>query len=107
MARSGPGRGGVDRGRGDAALTWGAETQGHAEAMELLPSARVLDPEALHLFGVGATAPEVLPEHGGAGRLEITTSSGQSSTRRRLSPRHRRAVRTFFSPGTTSGTGKR
>ena len=80
-------------------MSWGEESAGHAQKMELLPSARVLDVESLHLFGVGATAPEIQAIGEGSGSAPVQTSSGQSTTRRRLSPRHRRAVKTFFTGG--------
>ena len=98
MLAGGPGRGGINRGRGDAPLTWGEESAdlvGRFEA-QLLPSATGLDPEHSATLGVGGATPEVKPEAEAAGRGDVKASTGRTSWRRRISPRHRDAVRRFF-----------
>ena len=81
-------------------MIWGEESQGDTERFE----ARTLDPaeyadlENSGVLGVDATTPEVDPTAEGAGLVEVEGSGGGTAWRRRLSPRHRRAVRTFFDP---------
>lgn len=97
-----PGRGGVSRGRADAQLEYGDETRGGTDAFEpkQIPDAKYLDTDATAIVGVGATAPEVTPESGGAGLQDSKASTGKSAWKRRLAPHHREAVQGFF------GTGK-
>ena len=98
MFRAGPGSGGVSRGRGDAALTFGAETphaSGAFEAKRLDP-ARAADLEQLKLLGVGSATPTA-SDAGEAGGLErLGPDAGNAAWRRRVAPRHRHAVGTFF-----------
>ena len=96
----GAGVGGVNRGPGAAELTWGEETPGRTDLFEAksLPAARHADPERTAVFSVGATAPNVNPVAEGAGSQDVEGSTGRSAWRRRLSPSHRRAVKTFFGP---------
>ncbi len=95
-----PGAGGVSRGRADAEMTWGAETQGQTERFEAkaLSPAQNLDLEHSATLAIGAGAPNVEPQAGGAGDGEISASTGKSAWRRRLAPHHRDAVRSFFAP---------
>lgn len=96
-----PGRGGVARGRGDAALDFSSETPGRTdqfEARELSP-AEYLDPESSALLGVGATSPTVDPLAQGGSQGEARASAGRASWKRRVAPRHRDAVQSFFGPG--------
>ena len=95
---AGPGRGGVSRGRGDAALDYSNETPGRSDQFEpeALPSAELLDLESTGILGVGAGAPTVEPTAGGAGSTEVQASAGRSAWKRRLAPHHREAVREFF-----------
>lgn len=44
--------------------------------------------------------PEVAPVEEGAGLADVEGATGRATWRRRLNPRHRAAVKTFFS-GTT------
>ena len=94
------GTGGVNRGRGDAAMIWGEETPGSTERFEpdVLPPARYLDEESSGVIGVGTTSPEAAPVAEGAGLAEIAPAGGGAAWQRRLAPRHRRAVRSFFAP---------
>lgn len=79
-------------------MFWGEESDEHSAQfeLELLP----LDPSSLRdaqLIGIGQATPEVRASGEDAGLQEVTGSPGSAATRRRLSPRHRRAVGTFFS----------
>ncbi len=93
-----PGAGGVSRGRGDAALTSGAETPHGSDAFEArrLDPAEVADMEQLRLLGIGSTAPTALDAGEAAGRAALEASTGNAAWRRRVAPRHRQAVGTFF-----------
>ena len=90
----------MTRGPGPAELVWGEETPGRTELFDAksLPSARHADPERTAVFSVGATAPTVDAQGEGAGNADVQASTGRSAWRRRLSPSHRHAVRTFFGP---------
>lgn len=101
MFHSAPGSGGVSRGRADAALSSGHESphaSGAFEAKRLDP-ARVADAEQLQLLGVGSTTPEALDVGEAAGLEALGPDSGNAAWRRRLAPRHRHAVGTFFGGG--------
>jgi len=93
-----PGAGGVTRGRGDAPLTQGAETPHGSDAFEArrLDPAQVADMEQLRLLGVGSTTPTALEDGEAAGRAALEASAGSAAWRRRVAPRHRHAVGTFF-----------
>jgi len=95
-----PGRGGVSRGRADATLGFTGETPGRADVFEAreLPPAEYLDPQASAVVGIGATAPEVDPEGESGGSLTGGVSAGRASWKRRVAPRHRQAVQSFFAP---------
>jgi hypothetical protein len=95
---SGPGRGGVGRGRGDAPLDYGDETPGRTDqfAPQALPGAERLDIDSTGIIGVGATTPTVAPLAQGAGLVEVQLSTGKSAWKRRLAPHHREAVQEFF-----------
>ncbi|MEO6708521.1 MAG: hypothetical protein ABIP42_03035 [Planctomycetota bacterium] len=95
----GPGSGGVSRGRGDAPMTWGDETQGRSEdfSAKALEPARVLDAESTGVLGIGATAPTVDAQGESGGAATAGASTGEGAWRRRLAPHHREAVKQFFS----------
>ena len=92
-----PGRGGINRGRGDAPLQFDGLTEGDTDAFtaQKLPRGRV-PPKDWQLVGVLQASPEVAPERdesaGGAG----ATGGGRAAFRRRLAPHHREVVRKFF-----------
>jgi len=95
----GAGVGGIDRGGSSTGLLWG-EAAGHQREgfqPRLLTPSRFLDLESSSAVGLAADAPEVAPSEEGAGLVDVETSPGKASWHRRLSPRHRDAVRTFFS----------
>jgi hypothetical protein len=91
----------VSRGRADAEMIWGEETPGRVDQFEAraLPSAERLDLETAELVGVSATSPREDARGEAAGLVDVDASLGDSSWRRRLAPRHREAVREFFSDG--------
>jgi len=93
-----PGRGGVSRGRGDAALQFTGETPGRSDAFEAkeLAPAEWLDPESTAIVGVGATTPTVEAQGQAGGAVETRASAGQAAWKRRVAPHHRDAVQSFF-----------
>lgn len=78
----------------------------HAErfAERSLPGASQMDVEHSELVGRGEAFPEVAPEEGSAGAAAMESSSGAKTWRRRVAPRHRRAVRRFFDPTGAAGS---
>lgn len=107
VAGSVPGVGGINRGRADAELTWGEESEGQSELFtpEALRAAELLDQENIGLIGLSATTPEAKPEHDAAGAEGVEGARGSTAWRRKLSPRHRRAVRGFFAPAGEANAG--
>ncbi len=103
-----PGAGGINRGRADAELTWGEESEGQSELFtpEALRAAQLLDEENIGLIGLSATTPEANPEHNAAGAEGVEGARGSTAWRRKLSPRHRRAVRGFFAPAGEAKSGE-
>ena len=94
-----PGRGGVTRGRGDAELTWGdeADKQGTRFKEVVLPKG-FLDQPKDDVVAVQKSAPN---EEAAAGaprsaRRNDEAAAGQATWNRKLSPRHRNAVRKYF-----------
>jgi hypothetical protein len=91
-------RGGVDRGRGDAPMTWKDESteDGSKFKEQALPSSdRLSDSQ---FVGVSRTAPElsgetVVPEHGA---LASASSSGGAAHSQAILPRHKQTVQRFF-----------
>jgi hypothetical protein len=93
-----PGRGGVTRGRADAPLTWGNETQpfDRFKAQELPPGvARGPDDWAPVAQLPGAPRSSSRVNTSSTGRAYADTA-GQEAWRRSLAPRHQRAVRKYF-----------
>jgi len=83
-------------------LTYGAETphaSGAFDAKRLDP-ARIADREALQLLGVGSTAPTATDHGEAAGVQRVEATAGEAAWRRRVAPRHRHAVGTFFGGAT-------
>jgi hypothetical protein len=92
------GRGGVDRGRGDAPMTWtdGTDEDGAKFKEEALPpSTQLADAQ---LVGVSRAAPDLSGEEvvAGRGALEGTSASGGSSHSQVILPRHKQTVQRFF-----------
>lgn len=90
----------MSRGRGDAELTFGDETNlksGDFES-ERLGGQAVPDLSQSELLGVELVAPEVLAQGEAAGAADVEASAGAATWNRRLSPTQRAAVRRFFTP---------
>ena len=95
-----PGRGGVDRGRADAELTYGKESQS-AELFkaQALPPGYVRSPDDWAPIVNMPGAPNVAPEAGGrAAARAYAEDAGQAAWRRTLAPRHQSAVKKYFKP---------
>ena len=94
-----PGRGGINRGRGDAPITWGDESdeQGVKFKETVLPPGLLDDPKN-EVIGINPTAPEVAPADSAprAAARAGDPSAGRETWNRRLRPRHRRVVRNYF-----------
>ncbi|HKQ89273.1 MAG TPA: hypothetical protein VJZ77_01225 [Blastocatellia bacterium] len=93
------GKGGLDRGRGDAAMTW-TDGSGEKDARfkeKILPPSSVAGLNDSQLVGLSASAPTV--DTGGVaahGALNSAASSGGSAYTQTILPRHRGAVRRYF-----------
>ena len=81
-------------------MYWGRPAPGATDELgvEALPQAEFLDPESSTLLGVAAGTPQANPRREGSAASTGTgdATTGSAAWRRRLSPRHRDAVRTFF-----------
>jgi hypothetical protein len=79
-------------------MIWGDESAGRSDLFEAkaLPDAEYIDAANSQILGVGSATPTVEPTAEGGGFSEVSASSGKTAWRRRLSPRHRRAVGSFF-----------
>jgi hypothetical protein len=96
---SGPGRGGVTRGRGDAEMSWGDESDAAGTKFKetVLPPG-LLDQPKEEIMGLTRSAPEVDPATAvsrGAARSTDPTA-GRETWNRTLRPRHRSVVRKYF-----------
>jgi hypothetical protein len=94
-------RGGINRGRGDAPMTWtdGSDEDGAKfKEQTLPPSARLSDAQ---LVGVSRAAPDVSSEEvaAGHGALQNASASGGSAHAQVILPRHKQAVQQFFKRG--------
>jgi hypothetical protein len=94
-----PGRGGVDRGRGDAPMTWGDESSKEGTEFKevVLPPADLAALKESRITGVSRNAPT--GEDGGpsaSGALSGSTAGGGSAHTQTVLPRHRGAVKRYF-----------
>lgn len=98
MASGLPGQGGISRGRADAEMTWGEETEDAAEfEPDALPPGQIPDVDSSVLLGVSSTSPTAQPQSESAtGGPAGQASAGEAAWKRRLSPSHRDAVKRFF-----------
>jgi hypothetical protein len=93
------GKGGVDRGRGDAAMTW---TDGSSEKdarfkEKVLPPSSVAGLNDSQLVGLSASAPTAETSGVAAhGALNSAASGGGSAYTQTILPRHRGAVKRYF-----------
>jgi hypothetical protein len=93
-----PGRGGVNRGRADADLTFGRETEraGHFKAQPLPPGA-VRSADEWAPIAVLPGTPGASPQASTAAATRTYESNaGQEAWRRTLAPRHQSAVKKYF-----------
>ncbi|MFT5732392.1 MAG: hypothetical protein ACJA2W_001373 [Planctomycetota bacterium] len=100
-ANAGPGSGGIGQGRGDAELQIGAPVDpffADAFQSERLTPAEYAALDQSTLIGVGVAAPTASGSAGEAagGAAPAATSAGSAAWKRRIDPRHRRAVSKFF-----------
>jgi hypothetical protein len=94
-----PGRGGVTRGRADAEMSWGDESDeaGVKFKETVLPPGLQEDPKD-EVLGMTRSAPEVDPAAAatrGAAR-DVDPTAGRETWNRKLRPRHRDVVRQYF-----------
>lgn len=95
-----PGKGGLGRGRADAAMTWKDETDetGARFREQALPPSAIIGESSL--MGVSAAAPEKTETTtASAGVLSGTSEGGGSASVHRVLPRHRGAVKRYFERG--------
>jgi hypothetical protein len=93
-----PGRGGVNRGRGDAELTWGQETAPFDRFKATpLPQGAARSPDDWAPIVELPGAPQASAElSASAGAHQYADAVGQGAWRRALAPRHQSAVKKYF-----------
>lgn len=95
-----PGKGGINRGRGDAPLTWteGTDEQNILFKEQILPPASLEAIKESALVGVSPGAPslETIIEDSGAAVLGSAVSGGNEAVRQVILPRHKDAVEKYF-----------
>jgi len=95
-----PGRGGRNRGRGDAAMTWskGTEKENAAFKEKALPPAAVASLKQSRLAGVSSAAPTTAKSGGGSsgGALANAQAGGGAARTQVILPEHEKAVRRYF-----------
>jgi len=101
--RTGPGRGAVDRGRGDAAMTWskGTDADGAKFKPQALSPAAVAALKESKLTGVSLGRPTEATKRSddGSGALSGAAAGGGSAHTHVILPRHRGTVRRYFDRG--------
>jgi hypothetical protein len=93
------GKGGVDRGRGDAAMTWtdGSNEKDARFKEKVLPPSSVAGLNDSQLVGLSASAPTADTSGVAAhGALNSAASGGGSAYTQTILPRHRGAVKRYF-----------
>jgi hypothetical protein len=97
----GPGKGGVSRGRGDAAMTWQKDVEkGDAAFKEkVLPPAGVASLKQSRLAGISVGDPTALKPSGGSigGALQSTQAGGGEAHAQTILPEHEKTVERYFS----------
>jgi hypothetical protein len=93
-----PGRGGVNRGRADAEMTWGTESQPIDRFKPTpLPPGAIRSPDDLSPIMTLPGAPKEAPVISSAAAARTYQQTpGQAAWRRTLAPRHRSAVKKYF-----------
>jgi septal ring factor EnvC (AmiA/AmiB activator) len=92
------GKGGVDRGRGDAELTWQdpAREDGAKFKEKTLSPAAISELQNSELVGLSATAPTAQPNVAAHGALNGAATGGGSAYTQPVLPRHKGAVQRYF-----------
>jgi len=93
-----PGNGGINRGRGDADLTWGAESAMSDRFKSVpLPPGSYRSPDDWAPLAILPGAPKESPEQSIASSgVQYAGVTGQAAVRRTLAPRHYSAVKKYF-----------
>ncbi len=94
-----PGRGGINRGRGDAEMTWGDESdEAGTKFKEVALPPGFFDDSETETVGTSLTVPEVDPAATAprGARRSNSSASGSDTWNRPLRPRHRNIVRKYF-----------
>jgi hypothetical protein len=93
-----PGSGGINRGRGDADLTWGDESLPFDRFKSVaLPPGAVRSPDEWSPVAVLPGAPKEAPERSvTSSGIQFAGTAGQAAWRRTLAPRHYSAVKRYF-----------
>jgi hypothetical protein len=93
-----PGRGGINRGRGDAELTWGEESLPLDRfKSQPLPPGAARSPDDWAPLVEAPGAPNTSPVLSGPGAARpYAASAGNTAWRRTLAPRHQSAVKKYF-----------
>jgi len=108
-----PGKGGVSRGRGDAAMTWtdGSEREGTAFKESMLPPGAISSLKDSKLQGLSLTAPTTNDsgDSPAGGALDLSTAGRGTARTQVILPEHRKVIQRYFSrtpsPGTSSSSG--
>lgn len=93
------GKGGADRGPGDAPMTWtdGTKEKDAKFKEKTLPPSSIAGLQVSQMVGLSAAAPEVQKSAIAAhGSLNNTTSGGGSAYTQTILPRHKGAVKRYF-----------
>jgi len=95
-----PGRGGVSRGRGDAALTYGDESneQGMKFKEEVIPPGSLASLKDAKLLAISRSTPRTEKDGAGStgGALNNSTTGGGAGVSNVLLPQHRGVVQRYF-----------
>lgn len=96
-----PGSGGVTRGRGDAAISYGEQTseEGFGFKEQVLPFSQLQTMRDSMLMGLSLGQPieDLGRTPGAGGALKGNTSGGGEAAKHKVLPRHRSAVERYFS----------
>jgi hypothetical protein len=99
-----PGRGGVNRGRGDAAMTWskGTNKENVSFKEKVLPPGTVDSLKESRLAGISASAPktDTTSEGSSGGALGAAKSGGGEARQQTILPQHQKPVQKYFERGT-------
>ncbi len=93
-----PGSGGINRGRGDAPLTWGKESLPFDRfKAQALPPGAARSPDDWAPLAEMPGTPQASPESSGrSAARQYAQAAGQAAWRRTLAPRHQSAVKKYF-----------